>query len=92
MFVCPCARVSLCARARTARLMASQPGARRVLVGAGVHVDGDAHMLQLPHPATGAPAAFLHTPAGQLLELNWHKTAYTSWFVGDSVLEGVCAA
>jgi hypothetical protein len=72
--------------------MASQPGARRVLVGAGVHVDGDAHMLQLPHPATGAPAAFLHTPAGQLLELNWHKTAYTSWFVGDSVLEGVCAA
>lgn len=66
----------------------AQPGARRVLIGAGLHADGDARSVLLPHPATGVPAAFLLTPNGALLELNWHKSAYTSWFVGDSVLEG----
>jgi hypothetical protein len=66
----------------------AQPGARRVVLGRGLHCAGDARALQLPHPATGAPAAFLLAPDGQLLELNWHKSAYTSWFIGDTVVEG----
>jgi hypothetical protein len=69
----------------------AQACAQRVLVGCGLHADADAHTVQLPHPATGSPAAFVRTPDGALLELNWHKAAYTSWFIGDAVLEGMHA-
>jgi hypothetical protein len=66
----------------------AQPAARRVLIGSGLSTDSDAASLQLPHPNTGTAAAFLQLDDGQLLELNWHKSAYTSWFVGDCVIEG----
>ena len=66
----------------------AQPAARRVLIGSGLSTDSDAVALQLPHPNTGTAAAFLQLEDGQLLELNWHKSAYTSWFVGDCVIEG----
>ena len=70
----------------------AQPAARRVLIGSGLNTDTDARTLQLPHPSTGASAAFLQLADGQLLELNWHKSAYTSWFVGDCVIEGTRGA
>ena len=60
---------------------------RRVVLGRGLHCDASARLLQLPHPATSALSSFVLTPDGTLLELNWHKAAYTSWFVGDAVLE-----
>lgn len=66
----------------------AQAAARRVLIGSGLSTDGDAVALQLPHPNSGTAAAFLQLDDGQLLELNWHKSAHTSWFVGDCVIEG----
>lgn len=70
----------------------AQPAARRVLIGSGLNSDSDARTLQLPHPSSGVAAAFVQLADGQLLELNWHKSAYTSWFVGDCVIEGALHA
>lgn len=70
----------------------AQPAARRVLIGSGLNSDTDARTLQLPHPSSGVAAAFVQLADGQLLELNWHKSAYTSWFVGDCVIEGALHA
>ena len=63
-------------------------GTRRVLVGHGLNRDCALESVLLPHPATGRAAAFLLSPDGGLLELNHMKSEFTSWFVGDSVVEG----
>ena len=63
-------------------------GSRRVLIGHGLHRDRTLESVLLPHPATGKSAAFLLSPDGGLLELNHMKSEFTSWFVGDSVVEG----
>jgi len=67
-------------------VMASAPV--RVVVGAGLNRDGEATLLRLAHPATGAEALFLLTPGHELLELNFVKNEHTSWFIGDAVAEG----
>jgi Ydr279p protein triple barrel domain len=62
-----------------------------VIVGHGLHRECTAESVLLPHPATGNSAAFLLAPAdGGLLELNHMKSEFTSWFVGDTVVEGAC--
>ena len=77
-------------RAPAAKTIMAQAGSgtRRVLVGHGLNRDSSLESVLLPHPATGRAAAFLLSPDGGLLELNHLKSEFTSWFVGDSVVEG----
>ncbi|KAI5678969.1 hypothetical protein M9H77_09919 [Catharanthus roseus] len=44
------------------------------------------HFLSLRHPKSGNTACYLYVHGG-LLELNWFKQSYGSWFLGDYVCE-----
>lgn len=44
-------------------------------------------MLRLPSPRDGVAITYLWRDDG-LQEVNWFKQPFTSWFVGNSVVEG----
>ncbi|KAL6771954.1 hypothetical protein ACKKBG_A28420 [Auxenochlorella protothecoides x Auxenochlorella symbiontica] len=66
-------------------------GAPRVLISPKLeaacgHGDGAPCFFTMSHPATGDDVTYLAT-ASTICEVNVHKPSYTSWFVGDSVVE-----
>ncbi|CAI9096531.1 OLC1v1032702C1 [Oldenlandia corymbosa var. corymbosa] len=48
--------------------------------------DGRGSFLSLKHPKSGNKACYLYADGG-LLEINWFKQSYGSWFLGDYVCE-----
>ncbi|KAI7835459.1 hypothetical protein COHA_010634 [Chlorella ohadii] len=66
--------------------MQCKPGDTRVFIGKGLAEDGDKQFITLRDPKSGQPAAYL-LAGGCLQEINWFKQQYSSWFIGERVLQ-----